>query len=473
MDKQIVKFIRIKICDLPVDCITMDEAVEVIVNNIQSKRKTIIFTPNVDHIVKAKFDREFKEIYSHVDLSLVDGMPLVWISGIYGKKLPERINGTNLIIRLCKTIQEKNFSLFLLGPKEEILKLAVGNIKKTYPGLDKIGYRSIPFENLFNYEESLKVINEINKFKPDILLLGFGPPHQEKWIYRYYNFLDAYIFIGVGSTFDFLSKKKKRAPIWMQNLGLEWLFRLIQEPRRLWKRYIIGNTIFLFLLLKDALIIFIKNLNILNLQRCKLLSMKFRKKRIDFFKSFISSLPRPLKILDIGGSEDFWFNTGFYKEKDIEIWILNLIEIKTTHSNFKSLIGDARDLKQFKDKEFDVIFSNSVIEHLGSYSDQSLMANEVRRLGERYFLQTPNRYFPIEPHFLFPFFQFFPYKLKIWLVTHFNLGWFGKIPDENKAREIISSIRLLNKKELKILFPESKIKEEKFLGLTKSFIVYR
>jgi len=156
--------------------------------------------------------------------------------------------------------------------------LAVGNIKKTYPGLDKIGYRSIPFENLFNYEESLKVINEINKFKPDILLLGFGPPHQEKWIYRYYNFLDAYIFIGVGSTFDFLSKKKKRAPIWMQNLGLEWLFRLIQEPRRLWKRYIIGNTIFLFLLLKDALIIFIKNLNILNLQRCKLLSMKFRKK---------------------------------------------------------------------------------------------------------------------------------------------------------------------------------------------------
>jgi len=278
MDKQIVKFIRIKICDLPVDYITMDEAVEVIVNNIQSKRKTIIFTPNVDHIVKAKFDREFKEIYSHVDLSLVDGMPLVWISGIYGKKLPERINGTNLIIRLCKTIQEKNLSLFLLGPKEEILKLAVGNIKKTYPGLDKIGYRSIPFENLFNYEESLKVINEINKFKPDILLLGFGPPHQEKWIYRYYNFLDAYIFIGVGSTFDFLSKKKKRAPIWMQNLGLEWLFRLIQEPRRLWKRYIIGNTIFLFLLLKDALIIFIKNLNILNLQRCKLLSMKFRKK---------------------------------------------------------------------------------------------------------------------------------------------------------------------------------------------------
>jgi len=120
-----------------------------------------------------------------------------------------------------------------------------------------------------------------------------------------------------------------------------------------------------------------------------------------------------------------------------------------------------------------VIFSNSVIEHLGSYSDQSLMANEVRRLGERYFLQTPNRYFPIEPHFLFPFFQFFPYKLKIWLVTRFNLGWFGKIPDENKAREIISSIRLLNKKELKILFPESKIKEEKFLGLTKSFIVYR
>ncbi len=126
----------------------------------------------------------------------------------------------------------------------------------------------------------------------------------------------------------------------------------------------------------------------------------------------------------------------------------------------------------FASKSFDVIYSNSIIEHIGRFEDQTRMANEVRRVGKRYFLQTPNRWFPIEPHFLFPFFQFLPVSIRVFLLRNFPLGWIGKIPDAKRAREIVKSIRLLDRKELRELFPGAHFYEEKFFGLTKSFVVY-
>jgi hypothetical protein len=113
-----------------------------------------------------------------------------------------------------------------------------------------------------------------------------------------------------------------------------------------------------------------------------------------------------------------------------------------------------------------------VIEHVGGLKDQHRMADEIKRVGKRYFIQTPNLYFPMEPHFLFPMFQFFPLWLKIWLISHYDLGWYVKTPEKEKALEIVKSIRLLCKKELYELFPGAIIYREKFLGLTKSFIVY-
>jgi len=118
------------------------------------------------------------------------------------------------------------------------------------------------------------------------------------------------------------------------------------------------------------------------------------------------------------------------------------------------------------------VFSNSVIEHVGGYEDQKQMAREVQRIGKRYFLQTPNFYFPFEPHFLFPFFQFFPLWLKVFLLRHFSLGWRDKIPDKGEAIKTANSVRLLKKEELKELFPGAVIHDEKFGGLTISFIVY-
>ena len=201
------------------------------------------------------------------------------------------------------------------------------------------------------------------------------------------------------------------------------------------------------------------------------LAARLRKKRFALFESLLESVPPPLTILDIGGEPVFWEGMGFAGKKGVEIWLLNLIEVQPIYPNFHSIIGDGRNLKQFKDSEFDIVFSNSVIEHIEKYEDQCLMAGEMIRVGKRYYLQTPNRYFPVEPHFLFPFFQFLPLRCRVWLLSRFNLGWFKKREWE-KALRAVKSIRLLNKKELIRIFPAGTVFREKFFGLTKSLIVY-
>ncbi len=197
-----------------------------------------------------------------------------------------------------------------------------------------------------------------------------------------------------------------------------------------------------------------------------------RKKNFALFISLISPLSRPLKILDIGGTKEYWEKMNFAREEDIEITLLNLSKIEVNNPNFKSIAGDARNLSRFKDKEFDIIFSHSVIEHVGGFEDQGRMAEEIKRVGKRYFIQTPNFYFPMEPHFLFPMFQFLPLWLKVCLISHFDLGWYARSPEREKAIEIAKSIRLLCEKELRKLFPGAIIHKEKLSGLTKSFVVY-
>jgi SAM-dependent methyltransferase len=201
------------------------------------------------------------------------------------------------------------------------------------------------------------------------------------------------------------------------------------------------------------------------------LAVHFRRKRFAFFLSLLSQLARPVHILDIGGTENYWKTMGLAAEDEVFITLLNLTEAHITLPRLTSIVGDARKI-QVSAKHFDVVFSNSVIEHVGTYQDQLQMAKEVCRVGGRYFVQTPNKYFPLEPHFLFPFFQFLPLKVRVWLLQHFNLGWFTRTPDRQKAWEIVDGIRLLDKRELVSLFPAASIYEEKVLGMTKSYVAY-
>lgn len=175
-------------------------------------------------------------------------------------------------------------------------------------------------------------------------------------------------------------------------------------------------------------------------------------------------------MLDIGGTQYFW-ETMRFSSKDVEIWLLNIESEIVSLPNFKFIKGDALNLKSFKDREFDIVFSNSLIEHLPEEA-QKEFAREVCRIGKGYFIQTPNRNFFFEPHFLVPFFQFFPIWLKVFLVRHFSCGWVGKIKDRDSAYRVVSSIKMLTAEKLTQLFPNGRLFRERFLGLTKSFIVY-
>lgn len=197
-----------------------------------------------------------------------------------------------------------------------------------------------------------------------------------------------------------------------------------------------------------------------------------RASRFRFFRSLLATVPRPLTVLDVGGTQAFWQKAGCLDEEGIHITLVNLKQEEVTHAHLASLAGDATDLSCFEAREFDIVFSNSVIEHVGSYDAQAQMATEMRRVGHRYFVQTPNRYFPLEPHFLVPGFQFFPTTVQVHMVRRFNLGWYKKIPDRDEALDLIQHHRLLGKQEFMKLFPEAQCYEERVLGLTKSFIAY-
>ena len=182
-------------------------------------------------------------------------------------------------------------------------------------------------------------------------------------------------------------------------------------------------------------------------------------------------MEKPVTIFDVGGKINFWENRGLAGNLNYKITIVNFEKEKSQYSNIKTLIGDATDLSQFADKSFDIVHSNSVIEHLYNFNNQSKMASGIVRVGKKYIVQTPNKYFFLEPHYLLPFFQFIPDKLKYLILTKTKLSRLKKW-DKNFAKQYINEIRLLSLKEMKILFPKSKIYFEKFIGMNKSFTMH-
>ena len=195
-----------------------------------------------------------------------------------------------------------------------------------------------------------------------------------------------------------------------------------------------------------------------------------------FLKALLDNMTKggkKIKVLDIGGTEDYWNSMGLQLGNNIEIVLLNLYKIEVKGAGFSSIKGDACNLEAMPDKSFDLVFSNSVIEHLFSIENQQKMASEVMRVGKNYYIQTPNKFFPIEPHWVFPFFQFLPFGLKVFLTKNFNLGHIPKAKNKQEAIDLVNEVNLLSKKELENLFSESKFYIEKFMGFHKSYAVYK
>jgi hypothetical protein len=206
----------------------------------------------------------------------------------------------------------------------------------------------------------------------------------------------------------------------------------------------------------------------------KSIGAKFRARRLKkfenlFFKNFKPT--QTLQILDVGGTDYFWKSSQVPNIPGVTITLLNLQSEKTSHPNIKSLIGDATSMGEFSDKQFDLVFSNSVIEHLYTYENQVSMANEIQRVGKRYFIQTPNKYFPIEAHYAIPMAQYMPKDLLFFFLTKTRLSRMTRWKPQD-AQQYLDEIRLLDEREMKLLFPGCSILKERTAGMTKSLTAH-
>ena len=233
-----------------VNNVNMDEAIEAIEDMIASKKKSYIVAINVDVVMKIENDAYLKEITDKADMVLVDGKPLQWIAKWYKRPIKAKISGSDLVPLLCKKASEKNNSIFIIGGKEGIAEQAKKNLERDLPRINIVGTYAPPL-GFENDDVELEKINKmISNVHPDILIACFGCPKQEKWIYENYQKYNAKVSICAGATVDFLAGNVNRAPKWMSEHGLEWFYRFLQEPDRMFKRYFIDDVRIFKLIIK-------------------------------------------------------------------------------------------------------------------------------------------------------------------------------------------------------------------------------
>ncbi len=200
------------------------------------------------------------------------------------------------------------------------------------------------------------------------------------------------------------------------------------------------------------------------------LSHRLRERRFRLFERFASRIPRPMRIIDVGGTNEFWEQRGWAGRGDVEVTLVNLEAAERRHENIIPTAGNATKLSEHDDNSFDIAFSNSVIEHLFTFENQSRMAAEIRRVASAgYWVQTPNYWFPIEPHFLVPGWHWLPEDARVAILRRRGVGWAGRCPDPEFARRIVEEHRLMRRRELARLFPDARIVGETFGGLVKSW----
>lgn len=222
--------------------VTMSETVEVIEQMIAANKRSYIVAINVDVVMKIEDDPYLKKVVDSADMVLVDGKPLVWISKMHGKPLKAKISGSDLVPLLCEVAAEKGYKIFIIGGKDGIAAQAKEKLESKHPKIQIVGTYAPPF----GFEKDEKELNDINQMisdaKPDLLIACFGCPKQEKWIYENIGKYDAKVSVCAGATVDFLAGNVKRAPHWMSEHGLEWFYRFLQEPKRMFKRYFVDDV---------------------------------------------------------------------------------------------------------------------------------------------------------------------------------------------------------------------------------------
>jgi len=241
--------VSVRIAGLDLEAINRQCLIDGIVDRIKSRKKCYICLINAYSSLLVRRNKMYRKAIATADYLIPDGLPLVWASAMKGKRI-DRIRGTDLMLRICELSRTHGFSHYFYGGEPGTPEKLVAELRKKFPWLKVAGIYSPPFRPLGSKEHE-RIIKRIDKANPDVFWVGLGAPKQEVWMFEHRNKLDVPMLIGVGAAFDFLSGNKKQPPMWVQETGLEWLFRFMQDPLRLWKRCFWGNIVFMILLVSD------------------------------------------------------------------------------------------------------------------------------------------------------------------------------------------------------------------------------
>ncbi|MDW5523898.1 WecB/TagA/CpsF family glycosyltransferase [Carnobacterium maltaromaticum] len=240
---------RIELLGSQLNCLTMRETLAVIDEIIQKRIPTQHVVINASKINLMSKEEQLREIVNECPLINADGQSVVWAGRFLGFSIPERVTGIDLFTQLVKKAANEGLRLYYFGSEEEVVQEVVRLHQKQYPNLIVAGFRN----GYFKEEESTEIVKEIRQSKADILFVAFSSPKKEYWIHQYKEQLNVPFMMGVGGSFDVVAGKTKRASIWMQKVGLEWFYRLIQEPKRMFSRYTKGNMAFIVIVIKAKL----------------------------------------------------------------------------------------------------------------------------------------------------------------------------------------------------------------------------
>ena len=240
---------RIHLLNTEIDALTMDETVELIKQYIKTDTPLHLMGVNADKINEVNDNDLMREIVNSCGIINADGASVVLASKFLGKPVPERVAGVDLMLRLCEECSKSGDSIYLLGAKQNVVEETETALLKKYPGLRILGIHN----GYFRDEEWDWIAQELKQLKPAVVFVGISSPKKEYLIEHLQQQGVTSVLMGVGGSFDVISGNIPRAPLWMQKMCLEWLFRMIQEPKRLLKRYIVGNTRFIFAVFKEKL----------------------------------------------------------------------------------------------------------------------------------------------------------------------------------------------------------------------------
>jgi N-acetylglucosaminyldiphosphoundecaprenol N-acetyl-beta-D-mannosaminyltransferase len=232
---------------LPFAAASLPEVADHVLARLDAGRSCVVVTPNTDHVVRLARDPAVREAYARADVVLADGMPLVWAAAALGTPLPERVTGVDLAFRVAALLPERDGSLFLLGGPEGAADAAADGLQRWFPSLRVAGTH----HGFFDPADGVDVVRRINASGATALFVGMGSPRQERWAVARRARLAPRLILCVGGALDVLAGRRRRAPGWMQHTGLEWAYRLAQEPGRLWRRYLVEDAAFVPLLYRE------------------------------------------------------------------------------------------------------------------------------------------------------------------------------------------------------------------------------